>query len=60
MEYGQEDKLFEPDRVAYPNRDRLREDGCLDTWNCPKRGGTAFEKHFLCWWKLMNFGWDFA
>lgn len=30
MEYGEQDKLFEPDRVARPNRDRLREDGCLE------------------------------
>lgn len=29
MEYGEEDKLFEAARVALPNRDRLRGDGCF-------------------------------
>eukprot|EP00434_Breviolum_minutum_P028373 symbB.v1.2.025103.t1/scaffold2405.1/size80018/3 len=47
MEYGQEDKLFEPDRVAYPNRDRLREDGCeVEFMMIPGAGHMVQEEFF--------------
>lgn len=47
MEYGEEDQLFEPTRVALPNRDRLREDGCfVEFVMVPSAGHMVREEFF--------------